>query len=143
MDLTGVDIPGEAGTIMHKKENVGQVELATISFGQSFQITPIQLATTVSALVNGGRRVTPHFGMEVLSAEGKKVKTFRYNAKSILCLKNITDNAGTSGECSGRRVRKECICRRIQDRGKDGNFPDTSEKCQQIYIIFCRICTGR
>lgn len=81
MDLTGVDIPGEAGTIMHKKENVGQVELATISFGQSFQITPIQLATTVSALVNGGRRVTPRFGMEVLSAEGKKVKTFRYNAK--------------------------------------------------------------
>lgn len=81
MDLTGVDIPGEAGTIMHKKENVGPVELATISFGQSFQITPIQLATTVSALVNGGRRVTPHFGMEVLSAEGKKVKTFRYNAK--------------------------------------------------------------
>lgn len=81
MDLTGVDIPGEAGTIMHKKENVGQVELATISFGQSFQITPIQLATAVSALVNGGRRVTPHFGMEVLSAEGKKVKTFRYNAK--------------------------------------------------------------
>ena len=81
MDLTGVDIPGEAGTIMHKKENVGQVELAPISFGQSFQITPIQLATTVSALVNGGRRVTPHFGMEVLSAEGKKVKTFRYNAK--------------------------------------------------------------
>ena len=81
MDLTGVDIPGEAGTIMHKKENVGQVELATISFGQSFQITPIQLATTVSELVNGGRRVTPHFGMEVLSAEGKKVKTFRYNAK--------------------------------------------------------------
>ena len=81
MDLTGVDIPGEAGTIMHKKENVGQVELATISLGQSFQITPIQLATTVSALVNGGRRVTPHFGMEVLSAEGKKVKTFRYNAK--------------------------------------------------------------
>lgn len=81
MDLTGVDIPGEAGTIMHKKENVGQVELATISFGQSFQITPIQLATTVSALVSGGRRVTPHFGMEVLSAEGKKVKTFRYNAK--------------------------------------------------------------
>ena len=81
MDLTGVDIPGEAGTIMHKKENVGQVELATISFGQSFQITPIQLATTVSALVNGGRSVTPHFGMEVLSAEGKKVKTFRYNAK--------------------------------------------------------------
>ena len=90
MDLTGVDIPGEAGTIMHKKENVGQVELATISFGQSFQITPIQLATTVSALVNGGRRVTPHFGMEVLSAEGKKVKTFRYNAKKHIVSEKIS-----------------------------------------------------
>ena len=67
MNLTGVDIPGEAGTIMHKKENIGQVELATISFGQSFQITPIQLAATVSALINGGKRVTPHFGTEILN----------------------------------------------------------------------------
>ena len=81
LEKTGIDLPGEAGTIMHQPDKIGQVELATISFGQSFQITPIQLATTVSALVNGGRRVTPHFGMEVLSAEGKKVKTFRYNAK--------------------------------------------------------------
>ncbi len=76
MEKTGVDLPGEAGTIMHDKKNVGQVELATMSFGQSFQITPLQLAATVSSLVNGGRRVTPHFGMEVLDAQGKTVKTF-------------------------------------------------------------------
>ena len=81
MDLTGVDIPGEAGTIMHKKENIGQVELATMSFGQSFQITPIQLATTVSALINGGRRVTPHFAVEVHNDRGKQVKNFHYDEK--------------------------------------------------------------
>ena len=81
MELTGVDIPGEAGTIMHKKENIGHVELATISFGQSFQITPIQLAATVSALVNGGRRVTPHFGIEIQKEEGKTTKVFRYSEK--------------------------------------------------------------
>ena len=67
---TGVDLPGEAGTIMHKMENMGNVELATVAFGQSFQITPIQLATTVSSLINGGRRITPHFGVSVLSADG-------------------------------------------------------------------------
>ena len=116
MDLTGVDIPGEAGTIMHKKENVGQVELATISFGQSFQITPIQLATTVSALVNGGRRVTPHFGVEVLSAEGKKVKTFRYNAKKHIVSEKtsqtmrellesvVADGSGKNAYVEGYRI---------------------------------------
>ena len=78
MELTGVDLPGEAGTIMHKEENVGLVELATMSFGQSFQITPIQLAATVSALINGGERVTPHFGMEILDTQGKTVKKFSY-----------------------------------------------------------------
>lgn len=72
MELTGVDLPGEAQTIMHKKENVGLVELATISFGQSFQVTPIQMAATASALINGGRRVTPHLGVRILDSEGKK-----------------------------------------------------------------------
>lgn len=81
MDLTGVDLPGEAGTIMHKKENVGMVELATMSFGQSFQVSPMQMATTFSALVNGGRRVTPHFGVRILDAEGKEVEEFRYEEK--------------------------------------------------------------
>ena len=76
MEKTGVDLPGEAGTIMHKQENVGPVELATISFGQSFQITPLQLATMVSSFVNGGTRVTPHFGIEVL--DGKTSEIFEY-----------------------------------------------------------------
>ena len=69
LKLTGVDLPGEAGTIMHKREDIGTVELATMTFGQSFQITPIQLATTASSIVNGGRRITPHLGMAVLDEE--------------------------------------------------------------------------
>ena len=76
---TGIDLPGEAATIMHKKENIGQVELATISFGQSFQITPIQLITTVSSLINGGTRVVPHFGVSVQNVEGETRKTFSYD----------------------------------------------------------------
>lgn len=83
-DKTGVDLPGEAGTITHKKENVGLVELATMTFGQSFQITPIQLATTVSALVNGGSRVTPHLGVKVIDPEGKVLKKFSYEKETIL-----------------------------------------------------------
>ena len=75
MGETGVDLPGEASTIMHKKENVGQVELATMSFGQSFQVTPVQMAATVSSLINGGYRVTPHFGVQALDAKGKKIET--------------------------------------------------------------------
>mgnify|MGYP002921783972 FL=1 len=75
MGETGVDLPGEASTIMHKKENVGQVELATMSFGQSFQVTPVQMAATASSLINGGYRVTPHFGVQVLDAKGKKIET--------------------------------------------------------------------
>ncbi len=76
---TGIDLPGEAATIMHKKENIGQVELATISFGQSFQITPIQLVTTVSSLINGGTRVVPHFGVSVQNVEGETIQTFSYD----------------------------------------------------------------
>ena len=75
---TGIDVPGEAGTIMHDKENIGEVELATISFGQSFQITPIQLAATVSSIINGGTRVTPHFGVKVTDQEGSLVETLEY-----------------------------------------------------------------
>jgi stage V sporulation protein D (sporulation-specific penicillin-binding protein) len=75
---TGIDLPGEAATIMHKQENMGNVELATVSFGQSFQITPIQLATTVSSLINGGRRVTPHFGVLVRSTDGETVEELTY-----------------------------------------------------------------
>ena len=75
---TGIDLPGEAGTIMHQKENMGLVELATVSFGQSFQVTPVQLAATVSSLINGGRRVTPHFGIQVRKGDGTLLKVLEY-----------------------------------------------------------------
>ena len=78
---TGIDLPGEAATIMHNIKNVGPVELATISFGQSFQITPVQLAATVSSVINGGIRVTPHFGLEVYDAEGTLCKVYQYSYK--------------------------------------------------------------
>ena len=81
LGLTNVDLPGEAGTIMHKKEDIGLVELATMSFGQSFQITPIQMATTVSSLVNGGKRVTPHFGISIEDGEGTVLEQFQYEEK--------------------------------------------------------------
>lgn len=84
MDKTGVDLPGEAGTITHKKEDVGMVELATMSFGQSFQITPIQLATAISSFVNGGRRITPHLGMNILDREGNVMETFSYKEEAVL-----------------------------------------------------------
>lgn len=73
---TGVDLPGEASTIMHQRKNIGQVELATMSFGQSFQVTPIQMATTFSSIINGGNRVTPHFGKRVLDQDGAVAETF-------------------------------------------------------------------
>lgn len=85
LSKTNIDLPGEAGTIMHKTENIGPVELATISFGQSFQITPIQLVTTVSSIINGGTRVTPHFGVRVQDAEGNSVKTFSYETHENIC----------------------------------------------------------
>ncbi len=84
MDKTGIDLPGEAGTIMHKQGNVKSVELATMSFGQSFQITPIQLATSVSSYVNGGKRVTPHLGLRVVNKEGEVVKEFSYKEEQVL-----------------------------------------------------------
>lgn len=73
---TGVDLPGEASAIMHQRKNIGQVELATMSFGQSFQVTPIQMATTFSSIINGGNRVTPHFGKRVLDQDGTVAETF-------------------------------------------------------------------
>ncbi len=85
LQKTNIDLPGEAATIMHKKENVGPVELATISFGQSFQITPMQLVTTVSSIINGGTRVTPHFGVEIRDEKGNLIKTFSYDSKEGIC----------------------------------------------------------
>ena len=92
MGKTGVDLPGEAATIMHKKENVGQVELATMSFGQSFQVTPMQMATTVCSLVNGGKRITPHFGVAVYDAEsGEKEETISYGKRKWILSKETSE----------------------------------------------------
>lgn len=91
LEKTGIDLPGEAGTIMHKKENIGEVELATISFGQSFQITPIQLATTVSSLINGGKRITPHFGVKVTDREGNLVKTLDYKEQTGIVTPEVSE----------------------------------------------------
>ena len=90
MKKTGVDLPGEANTITHKKENVGLVELATMTFGQSFQITPIQLATTVSSIINGGTRMTPHLGVCILSEDGEMIQKLTYEEE-----KNVVSE-GTS-----------------------------------------------
>lgn len=116
MKKTGIDLPGEAGTIMHKKENIGEVELATISFGQSFQITPIQLATTVSSIINGGRRITPHFGVKVTDQEGNLVKELKYAEESgivteevskqvrYILEKVVSEGSGKNAAIEGRTV---------------------------------------
>jgi stage V sporulation protein D (sporulation-specific penicillin-binding protein) len=88
---TGVDLPGEASSIMHKKENVEAVELATISFGQSFQITPLQLLVAASAVVNGGKIVTPHLGMEVINSEGNTIKVLDYPEKENVISKESSE----------------------------------------------------
>ena len=82
LSMTNIDLPGEAGTIMHKREDIGTVELATMTFGQSFQVTPIQMLTTVSSLINGGKRVTPHLGVSVETGEGEVIETFRYKEEN-------------------------------------------------------------
>lgn len=92
LNKTGIDLPGEAGTIMHKKENMGMVELATVSFGQSFQITPIQLITTVSSLINGGHRVTPHLADHVTDSITENVTQFTFQTKDGI----ISDETGAT-----------------------------------------------
>lgn len=116
LEKTGIDLPGEAGTIMHKKENIGQVELATMAFGQSFQITPIQLAATVSSLINGGQRVTPHFAVEVRDSDGVLLKTFDYGkGERILSEETseqmryalemvVKEGGGKNGQVEGYRI---------------------------------------
>lgn len=117
MGKTGVDLPGEAATIMHKKENVGQVELATMSFGQSFQVTPMQMATTVCSLVNGGKRITPHFGVVVYDAEsGAKEETISYGKRKRILSKEtskkmrkiletvVSEGGGKKAQIEGYRI---------------------------------------
>ncbi len=129
LSKTGVDLPGEAGTIMHKKENIGAVELATISFGQSFQITPIQLATTVSSIVNGGTRVTPHFGVKVVDSEGNVKETLKYPVQQNIVsaetsetmryiLEQVVENgSGKNGYVEGYRIGGKTATSQTLPRG--------------------------
>lgn len=113
---TGIDLPGEASTIMHKKENMGLVELATVSFGQSFQITPVQLITTAASIVNGGNRVTPHFGVAAVSADGTAVHEFNYPSKGRILSEDtsatmryvleqvVSEGSGKKAKIEGYRI---------------------------------------
>lgn len=91
LQKTGVDVPGEAATIMHQKKNVGTVELATMSFGQSFQLTPLRLLTSVSAVINGGKMVTPHFGIRLESADGTTVKKLNYKEEENVVSTEVSE----------------------------------------------------
>ena len=116
MSKTNIDIPGEASTIMHKKETIGPVELATMSFGQSFQITPMQLAATVSSIINGGTRVTPHFAKEIRNDEGELIKTFDYGSGERIVSEDtsatmrmllesvVSEGGGSKGQVEGYRI---------------------------------------
>lgn len=126
---TGVDLPGEAGTIMHNKENMGLVELATVSFGQSFQITPIQLVTTVSSIINGGRRITPHFGVKVVDAQGELVESFAYPVTGNIVSEGtsatmreilemvVKEGSGKNGKVEGYRVGGKTATSQTLPRG--------------------------
>lgn len=125
---TGIDLPGEAGTIMHKKENMGNVELATVAFGQSFQITPIQLITTVSSIINGGNRITPHFGVKTMDGD-KVLETFSYPVtKGILSEETsatmreilemvVAEGSGKNGAVAGFRIGGKTATSQTLPRG--------------------------
>ena len=127
---TGVDLPGEAATIMHKKENIEAVELATMSFGQSFQITPIQLITTVSSIINGGNRVTPHFGVRVTDQEGNLVEELEYPVETGIVSeetsalmreileKVVSEGGGKNGAIEGVRIGGKTATSETLPRGR-------------------------
>lgn len=116
LNKTGVDLPGEAGTIMHKLKDIGEVELATISFGQSFQLTPIQLLTTAASIVNGGKRITPHFGVEVTDGQGRLLEELTYPVTNGIVSdetsatmrdileKVVSEGGGKNGAIEGVRI---------------------------------------
>ena len=126
---TGIDLPGEAATIMHKKENMGNVELATVSFGQSFQITPIQLLTTAASIINGGNRITPHFGVKVVdSGDGTEtileypVQTGIVSAETSALMREIlekvvSEGGGKNGQVEGYRIGGKTATSQTLPRG--------------------------
>lgn len=126
---TGIDLPGEAGTIMHQKENMGNVELATVAFGQSFQITPIQLITTASSIINGGNRITPHFGVKTLDEEGNVLETFTYPVTESIVSEEtsatmreilemvVAEGSGKNGGVAGFRIGGKTATSQTLPRG--------------------------
>ncbi len=127
--MTGIDLPGEAGTIMHKKEDMGNVELATVAFGQSFQITPIQLLTTVSSIINGGRRITPHFGIQTVDAGGNVQERFEYPVTEGIVSEEtsatmrgilemvVKEGSGSNGQVEGFRIGGKTATSQTLPRG--------------------------
>lgn len=151
---TNIDLPGEAATIMHQKENVGPVELATMSFGQSFQITPIQLLTTVSSIINGGTRVTPHFGVEVRDEAGNLVETLTYDTYEGVCStetsetmqylleKVVSEGGGKNGQVEGFSIGGKTATSQTLPRSDHkyissflGFYPSDDPKVLAIAII--------
>ena len=117
---------GEANTIMHAEENVGPVELATISFGQSFQISAVQLATTVSSLINGGVRVTPHVAREVRDSQGELIEQFTYEGERIVSEETSETLRYLLNHVVSSRYRQKRSCGGLCHRRKDGHLPDAS-----------------
>ena len=129
LQKTGIDLPGEANTIMHKKEDIGLVELATISFGQSFQVTPVQLLATVSAIINGGNRVTPHFGTEIVDSDGNTVETLQYPMQEgivteevsarmrAILEKVVSEGGGKNGQVEGYAIGGKTATSQTLPRG--------------------------
>ncbi len=129
LDRTGIDLPGEAGTIMHNVDNIGPVELATISFGQSFQITPIQLAVTASSIINGGRRVTPHFAVKTADSDGNNSHVFSYPVRDnvvsgetsetmrYILEQVVAEGSGKNGAVEGYRVGGKTATSQTLPRG--------------------------
>lgn len=129
LQKTGVDLPGEAGTIMHKMEDMKAVELATVSFGQSFQITPIQLAATAASIVNGGNRITPHFAVMTADREGNNIQKFSYpvteqivseetSATMRMILEQVVaEGTGKNGYVEGARVGGKTATSQTLPRG--------------------------
>ena len=129
LSKTGIDLPGEAGTIMHNVDNIGPVELATISFGQSFQITPIQLAVTASSIINGGRRVTPHFGVKVADSDGSNSQMFSYPVRDNVVSEEtsetmryileqvVAEGSGRTGAVEGYRIGGKTATSQTLPRG--------------------------
>ena len=136
---TGIDVPGEAATIMHKKENVGAVELATMSFGQSFQLTPVRLLSTVSAVINGGTLVVPHFGVSVESSDKSVVRKFQYNGTEGAISKETSDKMKAILETV---VSEGGGSKASVDGYKVGGKTGTSEKLPRSSNKYIASCLG-